>query len=96
MYGGHSISERTVVMGLSMFALSAAFASKYRGIVLLNITIGFFAALIYGSYTIDEKATFRGIPSILLYGVIVLSILEWSWRHFHDDEDCPIYKTFNK
>ena len=83
-------------MGLSMFSMSTAFISKYRGIVLLNVAIGFGSALVYGSYKTDQIGTIFGIPSIFLFMEVVFAIIEWAWRHFHDDEDCPIYKTFNK
>ena len=92
----HKITERTVVMGLSMFAISAAFSSKYRGILLLNFLIAVCAAIAFGSYAADEVARIDDMPSIFLYFVAIFAILEWSWRHFHDDEDCPVYKTFKK
>jgi hypothetical protein len=92
----HKIATRSVVIALSTYSFTTAFSTKFRIISIILIVTGFLSGGMYGSVAADEDATTWCIPAIFLYGIILMSVLEWSWRHFFENEDCLFYTIFQK
>ena len=92
----HEISKRSVVVALSTYSFSVAFGTRFRVISIFLIFMGFVAGGMYGSVNFDEKATLSCVPCVFLCILVTLSIAEWTWRHFYENEDCWFYSIFQQ
>lgn len=92
----HEIALRSVIIAVSTYSFSTAFGTKFRVISVSLIVLGFFAGAMYGSVDAKDLAGFLSFPIIVLYFIIGLSLTEWAWRHFIEDEECLFYMIFQK
>lgn len=84
------------MIALSTFSFSTAFGTKFRVVSIILIVVGFLAGGMYGSVERGEIAGIWTFPCIILYFIICISLFEWLWRHFLEDEECWFYTIFQK
>ena len=92
----HEIAVRSIIIAASTYSFSTAFATKFRVVSVLLIVIGFVCGGMYGAIDKNEIAVQNSLPCIIIYFILIISTIEWAWRHFLENEECLFYTIFQK
>jgi hypothetical protein len=96
LYSQNHIALRTIVITVSSFSFGLAFTTKFRIMFILMIVNGLLFSNYYGTVKSEQIGTFSCGPAIILYIISAISMLEWCWRHFYENETCWVYSIFQK